>query len=106
MKDLQECLAESDGARFYRGDLHIHSYKASHDVSDTVMTPQAIVDTAIQERLQIVAIADHNEIANVQAVVAAGEAAGILVIPAVELSTSSPVAEGTRTHWSLALPRP
>ncbi len=84
---LQECLMQSNGARFYRGDLHIHSYVASHDVSDTGMTPQAIVDTAVQENLQIIAVADHNEIGNVQAAVEVGIAAGILVIPAVELST-------------------
>ncbi|KVQ50901.1 hypothetical protein WK03_03915 [Burkholderia cepacia] len=84
---LQECLAESDGAHFYRGDLHIHSYSASHDVTDKAMTPQAIVDTAVQENLQIIAIADHNEIGNVQAAVTGGNAVGVLVIPAVELST-------------------
>ncbi|WP_322035243.1 TrlF family AAA-like ATPase [Burkholderia cenocepacia] len=84
---LQECLVESDGAHFYRGDLHIHSYPASHDVTDKAMTPQAIVDTAVQENLRIIAIADHNEIGNVQAAVTAGNAVGVLVIPAVELST-------------------
>ncbi|WP_035552937.1 TrlF family AAA-like ATPase [Burkholderia sp. 9120] len=84
---LQECLVQPNGAHFYRGDLHIHSYVASHDVSDTGMTPQAIIDTAVQENLQIIAVADHNEIGNVQAAVAAGTAAGILVVPAVELST-------------------
>jgi DNA repair ATPase RecN len=84
---LQECLAQVDGAHFYRGDLHIHSYLASHDVKDSNMTPQAIVDTAVREGLQIIAVADHNEIGNVQATVSAGNAAGILVIPAVELST-------------------
>ena len=85
--ELQECLVETDGAHFHRGDLHIHSYPASHDVTDKAMTPQAIVDTAVQENLRIIAIADHNEIGNVQAAVTAGDAAGVLVIPAVELST-------------------
>lgn len=84
---LQECLTKSDGAHFYRGDLHIHSYQASHDVSDTSMTPQSIVDTAIRENLQIIAVADHNEISNVQATLSAGALTGILVIPAIELST-------------------
>ncbi|ABE46905.1 TrlF family AAA-like ATPase [Polaromonas sp. JS666] len=84
---LQECLTQSDGAHFYRGDLHIHSYRASHDVNDIGMTPQAIVDTVVRENLQIIAVADHNEIGNVQATVLAGASARILVIPAVELST-------------------
>lgn len=84
---LQECLGETDGAHFYRGDLHIHSYPESHDVTDKAMSPQAIVDTAVQENLRIIAIADHNEIGNVQAAMTAGSAVGVLVIPAVELST-------------------
>lgn len=85
--ELRECLIQTDGAHFYRGDLHIHSYPASHDVTDKTMTPQAIIDTALQENLQIIAIADHNEIQNVQAAVTAGSSVGILVIPAIELST-------------------
>jgi energy-coupling factor transporter ATP-binding protein EcfA2 len=84
---LQECLAQPNGAHFYRGDLHIHSYQASHDVSDSSMTPQAIVDTAVRENLQIIAVADNNEIGNVQATVSAGALSHILVVPAIELST-------------------
>ncbi|CAJ9799738.1 TrlF family AAA-like ATPase [Burkholderia pseudomallei] len=84
---LQECIVQPNGARFYRGDLHIHSRLGSHDVTDSSMTPRAIVDTAVRENLQIIAVADHNEINNVQATVDAGAAAGVLVIPAVELST-------------------
>jgi hypothetical protein len=96
---LQECLLESDGAHFYRGDLHIHSYSASHDVSDKAMTPQAIVDTAVQEDLRIIAIADHNEIGNVQAAVTAGEAAGT----AGRSREQSP-ASTMRLQFAVALP--
>jgi DNA repair ATPase RecN len=84
---LAECTALANGAHFYRGDLHIHSYLASHDVKDTAMTAQAIIDTAVIEKLDLIAIADHNEIRNVRDALAAGAAAGVLVIPAVELST-------------------
>lgn len=84
---LNECISHTNGACFYRGDLHIHSFQASHDVRDPSMTPQNIVATAVKERLGIIAVADHNEISNVQATVTAGEVAGVLVIPAVELST-------------------
>lgn len=52
------------------------------------MTPEAIVGTAKAEGLHLIAVADHNEIINVRAVVAAGVARGLLVVPAVELSTS------------------
>jgi ABC-type cobalamin/Fe3+-siderophores transport system ATPase subunit/histidinol phosphatase-like PHP family hydrolase len=77
----------SSGARFFRGDLHIHSYGGSHDVADAAATPEAIVRTAKDDGLAIVAITDHNEITNVRAALAAGETHGIKVVPAVELST-------------------
>lgn len=77
----------SSGAKFFRADLHIHSFGASYDVKDTGATPTAIVDTAQREGLAIISLTDHNEIANVPAAVEAGRAAGILVIPGVELST-------------------
>jgi len=84
---LKDCLSYPNGAHFYRGDLHIHSYQASHDVNDIEMSPEAIVATAVRENLALIAVADHNEISNVQATLVAGLEAGVLVIPAVELST-------------------
>ncbi len=45
----------SQGALFYRADLHIHSYgngMGSNDVKDTTNTPNAIVDTAIAKGLK------------------------------------------------------
>jgi ABC-type cobalamin/Fe3+-siderophores transport system ATPase subunit len=77
----------SNGAKFYRADLHIHSFGASYDVKDPNATASAIVGTAQREGLSIIALTDHNEIANVSAAVDAGRDAGILVIPGVELST-------------------
>lgn len=80
-------VALSSGAKFFRGDLHIHSYGASHDVKDPAATPKAIVETAQAEGLSIIALADHNEISNVPAAIEAGRTSGIFVIPGVELST-------------------
>ena len=51
---LEKILKQPTGARFYRADLHIHSYGGSHDVVDESMTPEAIVNTAIQEKLDII----------------------------------------------------
>ncbi|MGB3388472.1 MAG: PHP domain-containing protein [Pseudaminobacter sp.] len=84
--DLETLTSLSSGARFFRADLHVHSYGGSHDVRDATATPENIVREAASEGLSIIAIADHNEISNVRAAIAAGAAAGILVIPAVELS--------------------
>ena len=76
-----------NGAQFYRADLHIHSFRGSHDVSDTSMTPEAIVDTALSEQLSLIAITDHNEITNIDHALAAADGRRLVVIPGVELST-------------------
>lgn len=86
--DIAEALTLDRGARFFRGDLHIHSIAGSHDVTDTLATPQSIVQTALSERLDLIAIADHNEISGVAAAIEAAKGTGLLVVPAVELSTA------------------
>ncbi len=87
---LDEIKQLSNGAEFRRADLHIHSYGAdgSYDVTDVTMTPEAIVDTAIQENLHVIAITDHNAIGNVRRAVAHALGKPILVVPGVELSTA------------------
>jgi predicted metal-dependent phosphoesterase TrpH len=66
--DLNGIETLQNGARFYRCDLHVHSYGGSHDVSDQTMTPEAIVQTAAKENLSIIAITDHNEIGNADSI--------------------------------------
>lgn len=89
MSLLQEILSESNGAQFRRADLHIHSFGegGSYDVTDVTMTPAGIVDTSIAERLNLIAITDHNQIANVRPALKYAEDKGLFVIPGVELST-------------------
>lgn len=81
---------ENIGAKFLRADLHIHSYGefGSYDVSDTSMTPIAIVDTAIEKNLSIISITDHNEIQNSHTAIEYAKGKNILVIPGVEISTT------------------
>lgn len=78
------------GAKFYRADLHIHSFgdTGSYDVTDTTMTPEAIVDKAIENDLQIISITDHNEISNSKKAIKYAEGKNILVIPGIEVSTT------------------
>jgi len=85
--DLHEIEKLSNGARFYRCDLHVHSYGGSHDVHDTTMTPEAIVQTAAQENLAMIAITDHNEVSNVQRAIDASKNTSVTVVPGIELST-------------------
>src|SRR5258708_22605166 len=87
MAALDDVLTQSTGARFFRADLHIHSFGASHDVKDPNMTADGIVKTAASERLSIIAIADHNEITNIDRAIQASRATSVLVIPSIELST-------------------
>ena len=87
-KDIQVL---DNGARFHNVDLHIHSYGASHDVKDTTMTPEAIVDSAARQGLRIIAITDHNSNVNVQRAIEHTQdnyAGQILVLPGVEVTTA------------------
>lgn len=79
----------NSGASFYKADLHIHSYgeEGSFDVTDTTMTPENIVDTAIEKGLSIISITDHNEDRNVKRALKHAEGKNILVIPGMEVST-------------------
>jgi predicted metal-dependent phosphoesterase TrpH len=84
---IEQILEHPNGAKFFRADLHIHSFEASHDVRDQSMTPENIVETAISEGLSIIAVTDHNEIGNVDLTLRAAEGRPITVIPGIELST-------------------
>ncbi len=81
--------ALSAGARFWRADLHIHTFGASVDVKDQLATPEAVVNTAEAERLSLIAITDHNSIENVAAAVEASAPTSVTVLSGVELSTPS-----------------
>ncbi|HEY2847789.1 MAG TPA: PHP domain-containing protein, partial [Pyrinomonadaceae bacterium] len=78
------------GAKFVRADLHIHSFGegGSFDVKDSLMTPESIVDTAIEKGLSVISITDHNEVGNVKAAVDHASGKDILVIPGVEIATT------------------
>ena len=51
------------------------------------MTTDAIVRTAVSEKLSLIAVTDHNEIANVRDAISAATDQPVTVIPGVELST-------------------
>ena len=80
----------TNGAKFLRADLHIHSFGefGSYDVADHTMTPEGIVDTAIAKGLDIISITDHNEIQNASTAINYAVGKDILVIPGIEVSTT------------------
>ena len=63
-------------------DLHIHS-----TASDGTLTPEEIVREAKRIGLSGIAVADHDVLDGSQQAVAQGEALGVPVAPAVEIST-------------------
>ncbi len=69
--------------------MHIHSFGegGSYDVVDAGMTPEAIVDTALEEKLHVIGITDHNVVGNALRAVKYAHGKPILVVPGVELST-------------------
>ncbi|MBR3685799.1 MAG: PHP domain-containing protein [Clostridia bacterium] len=73
----------------YRYDLHIHSTLSP--CGDDDMTPVNIVATASVLGLDIIAIADHNAIKNVEAAMEVGEVLGVTVVPAFELQTNEDI---------------
>lgn len=91
MPQITDISGIENGARFHSVDLHIHSYGASHDVKDTTMRPEAIVESAVRQRLKVIAITDHNSYLNVERAIdyAQSNYAGqILVLAGVEVTTA------------------
>ena len=70
-------------------DLHMHSCLSPCGADD--MTPNNLVNMAALAGLQVIAVADHNTTRNVPAATAVGEAVGVLVVPAMELTTKEDI---------------
>ncbi len=70
-------------------DLHIHS--ALSPCGDNDMTPNNIVNMAMLNELDMIAVTDHNSCKNCAAAVEIGQAVGITVVPGMELTTSEDI---------------
>ena len=70
-------------------DLHMHSCLSPCGADD--MTPNNLVNMAALAGLQVIAVADHNTTRNVPAAQKVGEAVGVLVVPAMELTTKEDI---------------
>ncbi len=77
--------------RSLRADLHIHT--ALSPCASEEMTPPAIVRTALERGLDMIAICDHNTAGNVEAVQRAAEDAGggLAVLPGMEITSAEEV---------------
>ncbi len=70
-------------------DFHIHSCLSP--CGDTDNTPNNIVNMALIKGLNVIALADHNTGRNCPAAIAAGRKSGLVVLPAMELTTSEDI---------------
>ena len=70
-------------------DFHLHSCLSP--CGDNDMTPYNLVNMAKVMGLDVIALTDHNTCLNCPAAIKAGEEAGILVIPGMELCTDEEV---------------
>ena len=70
-------------------DLHMHSCLSPCGSDD--MTPNNLVNMAALAGLQVIAVADHNTTKNSPAAAKVGESVGVLVVPAMELTTKEDI---------------
>lgn len=70
-------------------DFHIHT--ALSPCADRSMTPNNIVNMALLNELDVIAITDHNSCENVEAVMEVAKDLGILVIPGIEIETKEEI---------------
>jgi hypothetical protein len=73
-----------------RADLHVHS-----TASDGTLTPTEIVELALEKRLDVLAIADHDSVAGLDEALRAAKETTLTIVPALELSA---VADGHDVH--------
>jgi hypothetical protein len=72
------------GLQYKKLDLHVHT-KASHDFNGEV-TPQDIVQMAIEKGLDAIAITDHNTVEWIDEVIGAAKETSLTIFPGIEIS--------------------
>ena len=90
------------GGTLRAADLHTHSSR-----SDGALGPAALVAHAAAVGVGTLGLTDHDTVAGVEEALAAGDAAGVRVVPGIELSVRVP--SGTfhlLGHFAEALPPP
>jgi hypothetical protein len=69
----------------FRAELHLHTVLSPCAAIE--MIPPLIIDTAEARGINLIAISDHNAIANIEAVMQAAQGSSVTVLPAIELQT-------------------
>src|SRR5689334_21453276 len=72
-----------------RADLHVHTVLSP--CADVEMIPPLIVQQALEKKLDLIAITDHNSSANVRAVQKAAQGTSLTVMPGMEVQSREDV---------------
>ena len=75
--------------RDFRCDLHLHSCLSP--CADLGMYPRALVQKAALERLDLIAVCDHNSSENTESVLRAAAVHGVRALPGMEIATAEEV---------------
>jgi 3',5'-nucleoside bisphosphate phosphatase len=75
--------------RAFRCDLHMHTCLSP--CADLDMYPSALIGRAVVEKLDVIAICDHNASENVPYVIRAARGRGLIVLPGMEVTSREEV---------------
>jgi 3',5'-nucleoside bisphosphate phosphatase len=73
------------GLQKFRAELHVHTVVSP--CAEVEMIPPLIVQQALQNQIDLIAITDHNSTANVESVMKAAQGSGLTVLAGMELQT-------------------
>lgn len=81
-------MQDFKGARWYKCDLHLHT-TASRCFQDREVTAQQWVDRAIEQRLDCVAVTDHNSPNGIEEIQEIAKETKLTIFPGVEITCDS-----------------
>lgn len=73
----------------HRMELHVHSVLSP--CASLEMIPPLIIEKALEAKIDVIALTDHNSTSNVPAVLEAAAGTGIKVLPGMELETAEEI---------------
>jgi 3',5'-nucleoside bisphosphate phosphatase len=83
------CGYKSDMLRAFHCDLHVHTCLSP--CAELDMYPRAVVKKSLAEKLDIIAICDHNASENTRFVLKSAEGTPLTVLPGMEITSSEEV---------------
>jgi histidinol phosphatase-like PHP family hydrolase len=88
MPTVEEIPKLPSGATWLKADLHVHT-SASPDIHDKWKnsTPEDVVRIALEKKLDVIAVTDHNTAAGCDPIRMASKGTRLVVFPGVEIST-------------------